>query len=268
MYPVLLRFPEFIPLLGGKGLHTYGLMVALGFLFGMIYVKNECRREGLDENRAMDLFFYVAIAGLLGSRIFYIINSVDDFWSDPLIFFRVWEGGLVFQGGVICSVVVAVYYWRKYPFPFFKYADAFSPALSLGHALGRLGCFFAGCCYGQQCDIGNPFALVFPHTPDTVAPPGIPLYPTQLMEAFGEFAILGFLLLFRTRRPFYGAIFLAYLMSYGVLRSIVEMFRGDVIRGFVIKPYLSNGQFISLIAIVISLFLWVYLSKKNQIGRK
>lgn len=268
MYPVLFRFPEFIPLLGGKGLHTYGLMVALGFLFGMIYIKRECRRVALNEDQAMDLFFYVAIAGLVGSRIFYIINSVDNFWSDPLVFFRVWEGGLVFQGGVILSVIVAFYYMKKNRMPFFKYTDVFTPALSLGHAMGRLGCFFAGCCYGKQCDLDNPLALVFPTIPDGVAPPGIPLYPTQLMESFGEFAIFGLLLLFRGRKPFDGAVFLSYLIAYSLLRSTVELFRGDVIRGFVIEPYLSNGQFISLIAIVVSLFLWVYLRKKSVLGKK
>ena len=268
MLPVLFRIPDFIPLLGGKALHTYGLMVALGFFFGLMFVKRETKRVGLNENQMLDLFFYLAIAGLVGSRVLYIINSTDNFWSDPLVFFRVWEGGLVFQGGVIASLFVSIYYMKKHRLPFYKCADVYSPALSLGHALGRLGCFFAGCCYGEQCDINNPLAIVFPLNSDTIAPPGIPLYPTQLMESFGEFAIFGFLLFYRRRKPFDGAVFLMYLMTYSVLRSVVEVFRGDKIRGFVIEPYLSNGQFISLIAIVGSLFLWTYLKKKNGTVKK
>lgn len=264
MFPVLFQFPDFLPLLGGKSLHTYGLMVALGFLFGMIYVRRESRRVGLNEDQVMDLFFYLAVAGLVGSRILYVMVSVDDFWSDPMVFFRVWEGGLVFQGGVIGSLLVAVFYIRKHKLPFYLCADTFVPALSLGHALGRLGCFFAGCCYGKQCGLYDAFCLVFPHNPDTVAPPGIPLMPTQLMESFGEFMLFGFLIFYRWRKPFDGAVFLMYLMTYSVLRSIVEVFRGDTVRGFVIEPYLSNGQFISLIAFLASLFLWVYLKNTNK----
>lgn len=255
-------------MVGGTSLHTYGLMVALGFLFGMIFIKRESRRVGLDENRIMDLFFYVAIAGLVGSRLLYVLVSVEDFWSDPLVLFRVWEGGLVFQGGVIGSLIVAVFFIRKQALPYFKCADVFVPALSLGHALGRLGCFFAGCCFGRPCDAESWYGLVFPHNPETIAPAGIPLYPTQLMESFGEFAIFGFLLFYRRRKPFDGAVFLMYLMLYSILRSFGEVFRGDTIRGFVIDPYLSNGQFISLITVIVSLFLWIYLKKKSGVLKK
>lgn len=265
MHPVLFRFPEAWPFIGGLALHTYGLMIALGFLLGMLYVKMESERTGLDPQKTLDLFFWVMVGGILGARVFYIINSVDHFWSDPLVFFKVWEGGLVFQGGVIGALIVAIIFIRKNQMPFFKTTDVFAPPLALGHALGRIGCFFAGCCFGKQCDPDEfPFAVIFPHNHETVAPPGIPLYPTQLMESLGEFLLFFFLLFYRKKKPFDGAVFLIYLIVYSVLRSIMEVLRGDVIRGFVIEPYLSVAQLISLLTIIVASFLWVYLRKNAR----
>lgn len=264
MHPVLFTLPEFLPLIGGYSLRVYGFLVALGFLSALIYVKNESRRVGLSPDRMMDLFFYIAVFSIVGARVLYVVNSVgNDFFSDPLMVFRFWEGGLVFQGGVLGAIIVGIYYTRKHKMEVFKTADVFMPGLALGHAIGRIGCFFAGCCYGRQCSLDAPFAVIFPHDPLSVAPPGIPLYPTQLFESFGEFAIFGFLLWYRRHKPFDGAVFLVYLMIYSVLRSVLEMYRGDKIRGFVIEPYLSNGQFISLVTIIVCLFLWVYLKKRK-----
>lgn len=263
MHPLLFKVPEVIPLLGGYEFRVYGLMVALGFLAALFYVKHETKRLGLESKKFFDVFFYMAIYGMLGARLFYMINSVgSDFWTEPFRFFRVWEGGLVFQGGVIGALVIFIFYTRRHRMPFFATADLFAPALALGHVLGRIGCFFAGCCYGAQCSSDFLFAVVFPHDRLSVAPPGIPLYPVQLFESFGELLIFGFLFYYRKRKPFDGAVFLAYVIIYSVLRGVLEIYRGDQIRGFVIEPYLSSGQFISLIAIIVSLFLWVYLKRK------
>lgn len=264
MYPVLFTFPAWLPLLGGKSLHVYGLMIALGFLTALLWIRYESRRIGVDRERAVDLFFYAMIAGLVGSRILYVIHSVDDFWSNPLVFFRVWEGGLVFQGGVIGSLLVAFWYCRKHNLPYFKMSDVFAPALSFGHALGRVGCFFAGCCFGRQCSTDFPLALIFPHVDRAIAPPGVPLYPTQLFESFGEVIIFSFLVFFRKKKPFDGAVILLYLILYSILRSVNEVFRGDIERGFVVEPYLSNGQFISIIFVIASGSLWFYLSRRRK----
>lgn len=264
MFPIFFRFPEFLPLIGGKAIHGYGVMIALGFLLGMIYVKREAARVGLNHDAIMDLFFWVMVSGLAGSRLLYVFNSVENFWQDPLVILRVWEGGLVFQGGLIGALPVAYWFVRRYKLPFFKTADVFTPPLALGHALGRIGCFLAGCCYGRQCDPHFPLRMIFPANPDTVAPAGIPLYPTQLAEAVGELLIFGFLFWYRKRKPFDGAVFVIYITVYSVLRSAVEVFRGDTIRGYVIEPYLSIAQFISLLTIIAGSFLWTYLKKHQQ----
>lgn len=267
MHPILFKFPQNFPLIGGRGVHVYGVMIALGFLFGMWWVKREAKRQGLDVPRTLDLFFYVVVAGLVGSRILYVIHSVNDFWSDPLVLFRVWEGGLVFQGGVIGSLIVMIWYMRRHRMPMLRTMDVFSPPLSLGHGIGRIGCFFAGCCYGKQCPIDFPLALIFPDVEGGVAPPGIPLYPTQLMESLGEVVLFTFLVFFRKRKPFNGSVTLLYLTLYSLLRAGMELLRGDVIRGFVVEPYLSNAQFISLITVGVCAFLWVYLAKRARLAK-
>lgn len=285
MHPLLFKFPDFLPLIGGKGVHTYGFMIALAFLFGMTYVSRESKRVGLPENKIMDMFFYIVLSGLIGSRLFYIFHSVDDFWADPMVLFRVWEGGLVFQGGVILAVIVSVVYLRKNKLPYFKTVDVFAPPLALGHGLGRIGCFFAGCCFGKQCDPQYPLGIVFPNLPDTVAPHGIPLYPTQLFEAFAEMAIFLFLFFTRKKKPFHGAVFVAYLILYSIVRFFNEFYRGDTIRGgYLVTKGLDvlyfkadqvvsgmdelfriyNGQLISLLTIVAALILGVFLYKKHQ----
>ncbi|OVE81700.1 prolipoprotein diacylglyceryl transferase [bacterium K02(2017)] len=264
MHPILFTIPEFLPFIGGRPIHVYGLMIALAFLLGMKWVKRESEREELDVNKVMDMFFYLMIAGLAGSRIFFVMHSVNNFWADPLVLFRVWEGGLVFQGGVIMSTLVAFIFVWYHKLPYFKTFDVFMPALSIGHGIGRLGCFFAGCCYGKQCDPNFPLALTFPDIENNIAPVGIPLYPTQFMEIGGELIIFSLLVLLRHKKPFNGAVFLTYLILYSILRSITELFRGDLDRGFVIDNLLSNGQFISILTIVFSITCWVVLAKRKK----
>jgi len=263
MHPILFTFPAWIPLIGGHSIHVYGLMIALGFLAGLWWIKRESRRLGVNVTKVVDVFFYVLLAGLLGARILYVINSVDNFWADPLVIFRVWEGGLVFQGGIIGAFLVMLWSSRRYKLSFLQLTDIFSPALALGHAFGRIGCFFAGCCYGRPSPHDFPFSVIFPQIADGIAPPGIPLYPTQLFESIGELIIFAILVTYRKKKSFDGAVFFLYLILYSILRSFIELFRGDLIRGFIVEPYLSIAQFISLMMVIAAIFAWVYMKKRS-----
>jgi phosphatidylglycerol:prolipoprotein diacylglycerol transferase len=264
MHPILFHFPDWFPLLAGKALHVYGLMIAIGFLAGLGYIKSAARAAKLPEQDVLDLFFCLMVAGIVGSRILYVINSVNDYGSDPFMVFRVWEGGLVFQGGVIACVLVAIWFTRRRQLSFWQVADVFVPALALGHAFGRIGCFFAGCCFGRQCDPDFLLAVHFPHIAGGIAPVGVPLYPVQLFEAGGEILIFLTLLVYQKRKRFTGAVFLLYIGLYAVLRSVVELFRGDSIRGFVIEPYLSRGQFVSLLSLIAVMVLWRYRTRNRE----
>lgn len=160
------------------------------------------------------------------------------------------EPGGVFYGGLIAALIVSAWYMRKAKLPGWKTADVFAPAVALGHGIGRLGCFSAGCCWGVQCD--RPWAVTFtnPVAHDLVGVPlNVPLHPTQLYEAFAEFAIFG-ILYWRIRKPHAeGAIIGAYLMLYSTARFIVEFFRvheqGNLLGGpFDTSQWISVGLFL------------------------
>ncbi len=264
MFPILFKFSNWIPLIGGHALHTYGLMAALGFLSGLLWVRHEARRLQISEEKVLDLFFYIILATIVGARLLYIFISVPEWWSDPLVFFRIWEGGLVFYGGLISSVVVSLWYCRKHRLPFLTVADIFMPGLALGHAIGRLGCFAAGCCYGKPVPLGSFWGVMFPDNPDSVAPHEAAIYPTQLFEAAGLFILFLILFLFRKKKKFEGEVFLVYLILYPLLRIIMEMFRGDAIRGFVVEGLFSTSQFISVLWMVTAFLLWATISQKRK----
>ena len=265
MFPILFQFPAWLPLIGGRALHTYGLMVALAFLFGMLWVRYEAKRLGINPQKMMDLFFYVVVAAIVGSRLLYVFASVPRWWEDPLVFFRIWEGGLVFYGGLIGAVLISVWYCRRHRLKFLTIADVFTPGIALGHVLGRLGCFSAGCCYGHEAPVGSFWSFVFPEGRFGIAPPNLPLYPVQLFESFGELTIFALLFLFRKRKKFEGEVFVLYITLYPVLRTILEFFRGDKVRGFIVEGVLSTSQFISIIWFVLALIFWATLRRRKTV---
>jgi len=252
-----------IPLGDGIGVHSYGLLVGLGFAIAILRLRQRGRRLGFDGARLLDFAFWCLVAGLAGSRLAYVAVNAGAFWRacfDPgagsrlaggcLAPLRFWEGGLVFYGGAVVAAAVAVWFCRKEGWSFARLGDAAAPSLSLGHVFGRLGCLLAGCCFGAPC--AAPWGLPFP--PGSVAFDDLqavgalgwrathtmPLHPTQLYEALGELAIFGFLVLLERRQDRSaspvpaGRVLLAYVGSYAALRFVVELFRGDTARGHVL----------------------------------
>ncbi|MFA4874286.1 MAG: prolipoprotein diacylglyceryl transferase [bacterium] len=263
MYPVLFK----IPLFGGITIYSYGVMVALGFIAGMAWVVRESKRMGQDPGRAMDLVFYIILSAIIGSRVLNVaVSERERFLSDPLMIFKIWEGGLVFYGGLIAAIAVSLWYVRRHRMNFLIICDIFAPAIALGHAIGRIGCFLAGCCYGRALDACTWYGLTFPLDRHSFAPGGVCLYPTQLMESAGEFINFGILVLLRRRKRFDGQIIATYLMIYAVLRAVVEFFRGDVERGFVVEPWLSTSQFISIIMFGLGAVLYVKFWRSKRAG--
>jgi phosphatidylglycerol:prolipoprotein diacylglycerol transferase len=263
-----------IPILGGIKLHTYGLMVALGFLVGIAWVAYEAKRVGEPPEKLMDLCFYVVVAAILGSRLYYMLESEPDFWRRPLDFFKIWQGGLVFQGGLIGAVLVAIWYLRRHRLSFWKVADIFIPGVAIGHAFGRIGCFSAGCCYGRPAPVGFPLSVIFPSNPECLAPSGVPLYPTQLMESFAELCIFLILVWFRKKKKFDGQVMLLYLILYSIVRICLEFLRGDQTRSFEIGQALrighvfSNAQILSFSFIAFAVIIWMVRSRRSALGGK
>jgi phosphatidylglycerol:prolipoprotein diacylglycerol transferase len=224
-------------------IHTYGILVASGFLVAMTLAARAAQRSGLDKDKVLDLSFGILVAAMIGSRVLFIIVNWDEYSHDFAGIFEFWKGGLVFYGGFIGAMLFSVWYMRKHEMPFMQYADAMAPTVAIGQALGRLGCFSAGCCWGEACDAHYAFAARFP--PESLAyqsqaanrliqagaPTTIPIHPTQLYEALGCALIFLFLTWWRSRKRFHGELLAMYLMLYAPLRAAVEAFRGDEERG-------------------------------------
>ncbi|MEA3280639.1 MAG: prolipoprotein diacylglyceryl transferase [Thermodesulfobacteriota bacterium] len=251
MYPILLK-------LGKLSLHTYGFFVAMGFLAGILIAKREAKRLGEDPDMIMDLSFYVMVSAILGSRLFYIITNPEIYLSNPLEVFKLWNGGLVFYGGFIAALIVGLIYLKIKKMPLWRTTDIAAPALAAGQFLGRLGCFSAGCCYGKACDL--PWAVTFTN-PDSLAPLGIPLHPTQLYHAISNLSIFAFLWFFRNRKKYNGQLFWLYILLYAITRSFIEIFRGDF-RGEPVLGILSIAQAVGIIIAPAAVVMMIILRKR------
>ena len=241
MHPLLVN-------LGPIPIHTYGFLIACGFLSAVFVIRRLATLAKLDVERVLDLTFWILLVGFIGSRLLFVMTRFDYFVTDPLAIFKVWEGGLVFFGGPLAAMPFTVWYMRKYKMPVWKALDAMIPGLVIAHAFGRLGCLAAGCCYGKPT--GTNFGLRFYSDLVERNFQGIPLHPTQLYEASALFILFcGMLYVFK-KKHFDGQVILTYFMAYPIIRSVVEIFRGDLIRGFVIDDVLSTSQFISLLVFI------------------
>ncbi|MGK5082287.1 prolipoprotein diacylglyceryl transferase [Bdellovibrionota bacterium FG-1] len=241
MHPLLIK-------IGPVPIHTYGFLIAIGFLTAVFIIRFLAERSKLDSERVLDLTFWLLLVGFLGARILFILTRLDYFISDPIGIFRVWEGGLVFFGGPLAALPFAAWYVRKYQLPVWKTMDALIPGLVIAHAFGRLGCLAAGCCYGKPT--GSTWGIrLYSELVDRQLQ-GVLLHPTQLYEASALMLLcVGLFWVFKNKR-FDGQVALTYFMAYPVIRSVIEVFRGDLIRGFVIDSWLSTSQFISIIVFV------------------
>lgn len=270
-------------------LHTYGLLIATAFIVAIWLAGRAARRAGLDAERVMDLCFWILVSSMVGSRVLFIAVNWEDYARDPLGVFAFWKGGLVFYGGFLGAVACSAWYMRKHRMPFFAYADALIPSVAIGHAIGRLGCFAAGCCWGGACDAALPWAARFPpqslayqsqlasHLIERGALHTLPIHPTQLYESLGELSIFLVLTAFRPRKRFGGELLALYLVLYAPLRAAVELLRGDEERGRVFSFVgesarsawwnLSTSELISALIFLAGVALLVLLGRRPAEGQ-
>lgn len=264
MHPILFEIPkiEFGDwMIGPIPIRMYGLMIGIGFLLALYLSARRAKKEGIDPDRILDMGVYILFAAIIGSRLLYVLTNLSAFTNNPWEAFAIWKGGLVFYGGVLGAVPVGIWYVRKHGLPVWKTADIVAPYLALGHAFGRLGCFFAGCCYGAPCSSAFGITYTDPHS---LAPLGVPFYPTQLMESGGELLIFAALIFMRRHKKFDGQLFWSYLLFYSVLRFGIEFFRGDAIRGLYFGGVISTSQIIAIGMFVLSGFMFWKLRKSAK----
>lgn len=256
MYPVLFQ-------LGSITVYSYGLMIALGAIAGVAYMAIQGKKEvGLTFDQANTLFLFIFIAAFLGGKFFLIFENPSLYLGNPR---KLLTGrGFVFYGSFLFAVPVMFYYFKKHKIPVYPMLDVMAITTCLVHIFGRLGCFMAGCCYGTVTT--SKLGVVFTSEACQANPLHTPLHPTQLYEAGLIFLIMIFLLYLRSRRKFYGQLFLIYLLLYAAGRYVLEWFRGDLKRGYIIENYLSHSQFIALLVFIVVLFVYAQWSKRNRIA--
>lgn len=239
-------------------------MIALGFLSSIAVAKALAKRSGLDVNRVVDLAFCCLVSGFIGARLLYVLTQWSYFSRDLSSIFKFWEGGLVFYGGPLFAFPAGLWFVRRYKMPVWKTADVVIPGLVIAHSLGRLGCLAAGCCYGRPT--GSDFGVRLYSELVEARFRGVPLHPTQIYEAFSLGVLFLALLWIYRRRRFDGEVALVYFIVYPLVRSIIEIYRGDEVRGFLIQDWLSTSQFISIFVFVLATAIFVVLSGRFRKG--
>jgi phosphatidylglycerol---prolipoprotein diacylglyceryl transferase len=245
--------------IGNFSLPAYGLLVSIGVLLGIWISVRNSEKQGINPEDAWNLGILVVLFGILGAKILYIVNDWSYYTSHPGEIFSLGtlQAGGVFSGGLLAALIAAAWYMRRHNMPALGTCDAFSPGLALGHAIGRVGCFAAGCCYGKPTEhfwgvtFTNPLAHAWVGTPL-----GVPLEPTQLFESAVELVNFFVLMWMLKRKKFDGQVFGAYLFLYGVARYFLEFIRDDPGRGSVFGGLMTGTQLIAIGLVVIGALIW------------
>ncbi len=253
MHPILFN-------IGKLTLKTYGLFVAIGVLLGYNYARYYgVRLKNINSEFLSNLLFYSILIGFLGGRLFYVILNYSYYSSDLIGIFRVWEGGFVFYGGFILGSLFGVLYTYIKKQNLLDILDVVAAGLYLGLSIGRIGCFFAGCCYGKPTE--SCLGVIF-SDPESLAPIGVKILPTQLFESVYSFLIFLLLNFLLQKGKLQHRLFFLGGMIYAVFRFANEFLRGDDRGGTLFGLYPS--QFISIIIFVLFFVLFFYISKWKE----
>jgi phosphatidylglycerol:prolipoprotein diacylglycerol transferase len=244
---------------GHMTIYSYGVLVAAGVLLGLFFAERSARPVGIDPDRVWNMGVYMVLAGLAGSKLWLLTLYAGDYWVHPraLLSFTTLRSGGVYYGGLGAAVLTGVLYAHFQKLQPALLADVFLTALPLGHAVGRLGCFAAGCCWGKPTSLPWGVTFTSPVTAVLVGTPlGVPLHPTQLYEAGLEFLDFIFLVWLLPRRSFPGQAAAAFLVLYGLERGAIEFVRGDPDRSLFFHDNFSLMQVVSLFLILIGAWIW------------
>ncbi len=236
MHRVIFEFGPFT-------LYSYGVMVAVGFLVSAVLILRDSGKAGMSANGVFDFLLAVLIGGLIGGRLLYVLINWGDYYRHPLRAVMFWEGGMAFQGGLVMAIFSGVLVSRIRKLPFWKMSDLIAPYIALGQALGRIGCFLNGCCYGKAIESG--IGVIFPG--ETVM-----RIPVQVYSSLALLAIFMVLIELRKKRPFDGYIFAMYMILYSIFRFAMDFLRGDnpaVFSGMKLSQIISIGMLLCGIVI-------------------
>ncbi len=261
--------------IGPLEIHTYGVMQAIAF-FTVIFISvRKAKKMGIDPNIIFDLAIWVLVSVVIGARIWYVAEHFNEYSQNLIDILKIWEGGLVFYGGFIAAILGGFLFLRLKKLSFTKIGDTIAPSLPIGVAIGRIGCFLNGCCYGK---VSEKFGIPFPSREfppayadqlrENLIKPGatesLPVIPTQLYAVLDNLIIFAILIvLSRRRKPFQGFLIWVFFGLYGIQRFIIDFFRHYEGAAKVFKV-LSLSQITSICIVIASIFALVILHREHK----
>lgn len=242
--------------IGPITLHMYGIMIAIGYISAFLISEKRAKKQGLNPDILYGIFWCAVFGGALGSKILYYTVNIRQVIANPSIIFN-FRNGWVVYGGIIGGVFASFLYCRIKKVDFVAYLDLVLPSVAFAQGCGRIGCFFAGCCYGRETE--SVLSITYSHS--NFAPNGVKLIPTQIYSSIGDFAIAFLLMAYAKKKPAKGKVAAGYCVLYSVGRFIIEMFRNDY-RG----EYgpLSTSQLISVFILAIGIGMYVWAAKRQS----
>jgi phosphatidylglycerol:prolipoprotein diacylglycerol transferase len=252
VHPILLTTPFFT-------VYTFGVLLAAAYLAALGWLVRGARRDGLNPDALMSLGMWAIVGALIGAKALLAVRSPQEYLTSFASLRSLMSSAGDFYGGFIGGLVAAALFFRRHPsIPFWRSADITAPAIALGQAIGRIGCFMAGDDFGRPASV--PWSVTFT---DPLArsvggaPLGVALHPVQLYESVVCFALFGLLLWLGRRQHRDGDVIIAYTTLYAAARFLLEFFRGDADRGFVFGGLLSTSQFIGIIMFTLAAVAWI-----------
>ena len=267
MHPILFEIPipEFLQgfLPETITIYSYGFFIALGAFLAFLYTAVQAKKQyGAKTETIQMLIVSLIFASVIGGKFFVIFEDPSYYLSDLSRLFKGFNTGFVFYGSLLFTIPTMLLFFRYNGLPTLGMLDIMAGTTCVVHGVGRLGCFMAGCCHGTEHD---GFLSVTFTDPNCVAEPlNTPLHPTQLYSSLAIWVIFAVIIFVGRRKQFDGQLFMLYLMLYAIARSILEVFRGDLARGYVIDGVLTNSQFISILVFFAALYVYYRLYKKTK----
>ncbi|HPZ08009.1 MAG TPA: prolipoprotein diacylglyceryl transferase [Candidatus Eremiobacteraeota bacterium] len=257
MYRVL--FTLNLPFIGPFDIYTYAVVLVIGFIIGLTWALKYSKPEDVKPETVMDLSICILIGGIIGARFIHVLINYQEYSiRDPVKIINFREGGLAWYGAVLGAIIGGIIFARISRILFWKLADICSAPVMLGLAIGRIGCFLNGCCYGKPTNL--PWGVEFPD----VYPPGVSRHPTQIYEALLDIGIFYILNLINKKKKFHGEIFCYFIGLYSIARFIVEFYR-EWFSSIPAIMHLNLAQITSLLLIIVIIVIGKKLALSNQL---
>ncbi|HKS82118.1 MAG TPA: prolipoprotein diacylglyceryl transferase [Candidatus Acidoferrales bacterium] len=253
MHPILFH-------LFGLTIYTYGVLVATGVVVGLSFGRSVAPKLGVNPDSFWNMGIYTIIMALVLAKVWLVVSEWDYYSAHlgQIFSFQTFQSGGDFYGGIIGAVLTIVLYSYYQKMPMISVLDVSAAAVPIGHAIGRLGCFAAGCCYGKPTMVPWGITFLDPNAAQIAGTPlGVRLHPTQLYESAAEFLNFIIIVVLLKRQSFKGQILGTYFLLYGIERGVIEFFRGDPGRTMLFHDSVSLMQIVSLFLILTGSILWI-----------